>query len=196
MQLRRDLRKTTALLNDAHAVLAQYREHASYTSQIKQLKNQLDDVEHERQSAIKSKHSIEAELHDVRAQLETMSVAKQLAEDRCIVLLKEKNTAHMLVDEHDDEMEELLRKYRALVSQASIDSIRINDQTQQIADLELDKERLVEQLNESQSRQQWHETHTVDRHKVELAQQRIRDLEAKLDLEMVQKVRLEVCIHI
>lgn len=61
-----------------------------------------------------------------------------------------------------------------------------------MADMEKDKEKLREQLNDVSSALEYHQQHSVEKHKLLLAEQRIRDLEAKLELEISQKLRLEV----
>lgn len=61
-----------------------------------------------------------------------------------------------------------------------------------MADMEKDKEKLREQLNDVSSAFEYHQQHSVEKHKLLLAEQKIRDLEAKLELEISQKLRLEV----
>lgn len=61
-----------------------------------------------------------------------------------------------------------------------------------MADMEKDKEKLREQLNDVSSALEYHQLHSVEKHKLLLAEQRIRDLEAKLELEISQKLRFEV----
>ncbi len=73
----------------------------------------------------------------------------------------------------------------------------MNDQTDQICDLEKTCENLREQVGEISSRNQWMEAHMVDKHKLKLAEDKIRDLEAKLSLELSMRERMEVinCIN-
>lgn len=61
-----------------------------------------------------------------------------------------------------------------------------------MADMEKDKEKLREQLNDVSSALEYHQQHSVEKHKFLLAEQKIRDLETKLELEISQKLRLEV----
>lgn len=62
----------------------------------------------------------------------------------------------------------------------------------QIAELEKTKQKLTEQLSEETSSAAFLAQHTVEKHKLILCEQKVRDLEAKLDLEVAQKQRLEV----
>ncbi len=68
----------------------------------------------------------------------------------------------------------------------------MNDQTEQIGELDKTCENLKEEVGDLASRNQWMESHMVDRHKLQLADDKIRDLEAKLSLEISMKARLEV----
>lgn len=147
-------------------------------------------------------------------------------------ILKEKNAILAQLDDREEELQELLKKYKAQVQQvgslhpwtwdwrqrrrrlqSSVDHITLNDQVQTIADLEREKEALVEkvccsyeggggggrrwvrrwwpQVGELETRGQWQSAHTVDKHKLTLAEQKIRELEAKLNLEVALKDRIE-----
>ncbi|MCP9265503.1 hypothetical protein DINM_020823 [Dirofilaria immitis] len=175
---KRDLRKALALLRDTQRVLARERENSLNQSVICQLQEQLMDAEAAKLSALRGRHSLESELGEVRVQLEAALTAKNSAEDRALVLFKEKSSALALVEEQDEQ-------------QSAVDSIKIADQFEQMADMEKDKEKLREQLNDVSSALEYHQQHSVEKHKLLLAEQRIRDLEAKLELEISHKLRLE-----
>lgn len=64
----------------------------------------------------------------------------------------------------------------------------------QMAELEKEKEKLREELNTTTSSLEFHQHHSVEKHKLLLAEQKIRDLEAKLDVETMQRIRLDVCL--
>lgn len=49
-----------------------------------------------------------------------------------MVLLKEKNSSMALVEEHDEQLQALLKKYKVLVQQASVDAITLADQIEQV----------------------------------------------------------------
>uniref|UniRef100_A0A183I6T9 Myosin_tail_1 domain-containing protein n=1 Tax=Onchocerca flexuosa TaxID=387005 RepID=A0A183I6T9_9BILA len=151
------------------------------------LQEQLTDAEAAKLSALRGRHSLESELTELEAAL----TAKNSAEDRALVLFKEKSSALALVEEQDEQVRSLLKKYKAAVQQSAVDSIKIADQFEQMADMEKDKEKLREQLNDVSSALEYHQQHSVEKHKLLLAEQRIRDLETKLELEVSQKLRLE-----
>jgi hypothetical protein len=64
--------------------------------------------------------------------LESALAGKNVAEDKLMVLLKEKNSAMTLVEEHDEQLQALLKKYKVFVQQASVDAITLADQIEQV----------------------------------------------------------------
>ena len=52
------------------------------------------------------------------------------------------------VEDHEEELAEVMRKYKACVSQLSVDQITIQEQASNVADLEEERNRLKEQLAE------------------------------------------------
>ncbi|XGW27597.1 hypothetical protein V3C99_007865 [Haemonchus contortus] len=188
---RRELRKALALLADTQTLLAHERESAPSQSLIRQLRDQLEDAEAAKMSALKGRHGLESELNEVRVQLEQALVAKSAAEDKALILLKEKNSGMALIEEKDEQYQQLMRKYKAAIQQTHLDHIAMVDHIEQIAELEKAKQKLTEQLNEETSNAAFLAQHTVEKHKLILSEQKTRDLEAKLDLEIAQKQRLE-----
>ncbi|KAK5984979.1 Myosin-XVIIIa [Trichostrongylus colubriformis] len=188
---RRELRKALALLADTQTLLAHERESAPSQSLLRQLRDQLEDAEAAKMSALKGRHGLESELNEVRVQLEQTLVAKSAAEDKALILLKEKNSCMALIEEKDEQYQQLMRKYKAAIQQTHLDHIAIADHIEQIAELEKAKQKLTEQLNEESSNAAFQAQHTVEKHKLLLSEQKARDLEAKLDLEIAQKQRLE-----
>lgn len=63
------MRKALALLRDTQNVLAHEREIAPNYSVIRQLKEQLEDAETAKFSALKSRRSLESEILDLRNQV-------------------------------------------------------------------------------------------------------------------------------
>ncbi|KAL6739531.1 hypothetical protein Aduo_012973 [Ancylostoma duodenale] len=188
---RRELRKALALLADTQTLLAHERESAPSQALLRQLRDQLEDAEAAKMSALKGRHGLESELNEVRVQLEQALVAKSAAEDRALILLKEKNSGSALIEEKDEQYQQLMRKYKAAIQQTHLDHIAIADYVEQIAELEKAKQKLTEQLSEETSSAAFLAQHTVEKHKLILCEQKVRDLEAKLDLEVAQKQRLE-----
>lgn len=72
LNYKRELRKTLALLRDTQSVLAHERETAPNQSVVRQLKEQLEDADAARLQALKSRHSMENEILDLRNEVNFM----------------------------------------------------------------------------------------------------------------------------
>ncbi|CAJ0928533.1 unnamed protein product, partial [Mesorhabditis belari] len=192
---KRELRKALALLADTQAVLAHERENNGGQALIRQLREQLEDAEAAKLSALKGRHGLESELNELHTQIEQLLAAKSAAEEKVLALMRERNRGLAIIDDRDEELQQLLKKYKEAVQQGHIDGISIADYVEQIADLERSKQKLTEQLNEKTSQLEFLEQHTVERHKLILAEQKAEHLEAKLDLEIVIRQRLESNIN-
>lgn len=68
----------------------------------------------------------------------------------------------------------------------------MNDQQQQIGEMEKLIESLKEQVAELTSQLQFLESGSVDKHKLTIAENKLRDFESKLDLEISARKRQEV----
>lgn len=106
--------------------------------------------------------------------------------------MREKNSSNTLAQEHDEQLQDLLKKYKAQIQQSHVDSITLEDQLEQIGNLERAKQRLQEQLNEYAASIEFNKLHTVEKHKMQLVELKLRDFQSKLDLEISQKLRYEV----
>merc|ERR1711923_661045 len=113
---------------------------------MKQLKQQLEEAEYNRAAAVKAKHSKELELSDLQSQLDDMSRNRKLADDRATKLGREKSDLTAQLQENEDELAEVIRKYKSSVSTISQDQITIQNQASQIQELELEGKKMKEQL--------------------------------------------------
>ncbi|GMT25529.1 hypothetical protein PFISCL1PPCAC_16826, partial [Pristionchus fissidentatus] len=190
-QYRRELRKALALLADTEAILAHERDNNQNATLVRQLREQLEDSEALKVAALKGRHGLESELAELRNQLEVALSGRKVAEEKALSLLREKNAGVALLEEKDEQMQALLKKYKASVQQNQIDGIAIADYIEQIADLQSAKQRLVDELHERTSQLEYLHQHTVEKHRMLLMEQRLREMQAKLDLETAMRTRLE-----
>lgn len=190
-RLRRDLRRTRALLQDAQAMLEGARDGQAARALLRQLKNQLEDAEFAKTAAIKARQGAELELQEVQSQLEEVLRAKNESEGRCIQMTREKSALQMQLEEMEEEQAELMKKYRSAVQQMASDQKVLSEQTQQIMDLESEKHHLKEQVHDLSSKMDHLSSQAEDSHAVRRLEARVRDLESKLELEQTSKARLE-----
>ncbi len=68
---------------------------------------------------MKTKQGLEGDLQELRGQLDIAWAGKAAAEERCIQLLKEKNGLQSQLEDQEEELQQLLKKYKAQVQQVT-----------------------------------------------------------------------------
>jgi len=197
-KLKKDLKRAKALLKDAHCVAENTQTEGTSNIIMRQLKQQLEEAEYNRAAAVKAKQSKELELTDLQSQLDDMARNRKLAEDRSNKLTREKSELTVQLQENEDELSEVIRKYKSSVSTISNDQITIQNQTSQIQELELESKKLKEQLadisrrleemDRNKGKEGKEEATAADIQKLEI---KCKELETKLDLEKTTKGRME-----
>merc|ERR1712119_254439 len=89
-KLRKDLKRTKALLKDAQLMVERSRNESSNKVVLRQLKNQLEDTEFARMAAVKAKQNVELEVADLQQQLDDVMRNKNDLEDRMLKTSREK----------------------------------------------------------------------------------------------------------
>ena len=194
-KLKKDLKRTKALLKDAQLMADRSRGDSSSKVVLRQLKNQLEDAEFARTAAIKAKQNSEMELADVQAQLDDVLRNKGEVEDRLLRVGREKADIAGHLEDNEEELADVMKKYKAAVAQLSVDQITIHEQANAVTDLEEERNSLKEQLAEYAQKIQSLDGDNVSsaqHHRLEL---KIRELESKLDLEQTTRGRMETQIN-
>jgi len=125
-----------------------------------------------------------------------MARNRKLAEDRCSKLGREKSELTAQLQENEDELADVIRKYKTSVSTISQDQITIQSQSSQIQELELEGKKLREQLADitrrledlDKNKGKEETASTADIQKLEI---KCKELETKLELEKTTKGRME-----
>lgn len=65
-----------------------------------------------------------------------------------MALLREKTELQSQLDENEEDYNDVMRKYKAVVQQATLDQTLISQQSQQIEDLSSDRERLKQEVRQ------------------------------------------------
>ena len=125
-----------------------------------------------------------------------MARNRKLAEDRCSKLGREKSELTAQLQENEDELADVIRKYKTSVSTISQDQITIQSQSSQIQELELEGKKLREQLTDitrrledlDKNKGKEETASTADIQKLEI---KCKELETKLELEKTTKGRME-----
>lgn len=105
-RLKRDLKRTKALLRDAQAQLERSKGDSSSKAALRQLKNQLEDAEYARAGAVKAKQAIENELSETQVALDEALRSRNEAEDRANSANRERTELVSQLEENEEELSE------------------------------------------------------------------------------------------
>ncbi|XP_072603958.1 unconventional myosin-XVIIIa isoform X9 [Vulpes vulpes] len=190
-RLRKDLKRTKALLADAQIMLDHLKNNAPSKREIAQLKNQLEESEFTCAAAVKARKAMEVEMEDLHLQIDDIAKAKTALEEQLSRLQREKNEIQSRLEEDQEDMNELMKKHKAAVAQASRDLAQMNDLQAQLEEANKEKQELQEKLQALQSQVEFLEQSMVDKSLVSRQEAKIRELETRLEFERTQVKRLE-----
>merc|ERR1719445_1503305 len=193
-KLKRDLKRTKALLRDAQLMIEKAQNEGTNKVLVRQLKNQLEDAEFARTAAMKARQNAELELADTVVQLEDVSRAKSDLEEKHLRQGREKADLASQLQESEEELQDVMRKYKASVAAVSTDQITIQDQAGSIQELEEERNKLREQLAELSQRVESLDHDNVSSLAAKRLEMKIREMESKLELELTTRGRLDTQI--
>ncbi|XP_068623509.1 unconventional myosin-XVIIIa isoform X1 [Battus philenor] len=192
-RLKRDLKRYRALLRDAQTMLEQKEKEGGAKAQIRQLKNQVEDLELALRAATKARSTAEAEASEAAAALEEASRARAEAAERALTASRDAATARAALDDAEEEAAELLKKYRSSTSalcaaQAEArEAITRADAASEEA--RQAKERLAELAQRLAHAEAGHtHGHSEAERRLEM---RNKELESSLELEATSRARVE-----
>ena len=223
-KLKKDLKRTKALLKDAQLMVESSRNESSNKVVLRQLKNQvrilkiddnflknvqlyqlywffpnslfqLEDAEFAKTAAIKAKQNIELELGDVQQQLDDVMRSKSDVEDRLMRCSREKTDFASQLEDNEEELHEVMKKFKASVAQLGVDQITIQEQSNRITDLEEEKTGLKGQLNDLMTKISSLEGENLNNPTQSRLELKVKELESKLELEQTTRGRMETQIN-
>ncbi|KAM7413755.1 hypothetical protein PAMA_020907 [Pampus argenteus] len=190
-RLRKDLKRTKALLADAQIMLDHIKNNAPSKREIAQLKNQLEESEFTCAAAVKARKSMEVEIEDLHVQMEDISKTKQALEEQLSRLQREKNDLQSRMEEDQEDLNELMKKHKAAVAQSAQNLAQISDLQAQLEEALKEKQEVQEKMQALQSQLEFQEQSMVEKSLVSRQEAKIRELESKLEFEKTQVKRLE-----
>ncbi|XP_039986413.1 unconventional myosin-XVIIIa isoform X3 [Xiphias gladius] len=190
-RLRKDLKRTKALLADAQIMLDHIKNNAPSKREIAQLKNQLEESEFTCAAAVKARKSMEVEIEDLHVQMEDISKTKQALEEQLSRLQREKNDLQSRMEEDQEDLNELMKKHKAAVAQSAQNLAQISDLQAQLEEALKEKQEVQEKMQALQSQLEFQEQSMVEKSLVSRQEAKIRELETKLEFEKTQVKRLE-----
>ncbi|XP_076833549.1 myosin-XVIIIa isoform X4 [Brachyhypopomus gauderio] len=190
-RLRKDLKRTKALLADAQIMLDHLKNNAPSKREIAQLKNQLEESEFTCAAAVKARKAMEVELEDLHVQMDDISKAKQTLEEQLSRVQREKNDLQSRMEEDQEDMNELMKKHKAAVAQSSQSLAQVSELQAQLEEALKEKQDVQEKLTALQSQLEFQEQTMVDKSLVSRQEAKIREMESKFEFEKTQVKRLE-----
>jgi len=191
-KLKKDLKRSKALLKDAQLMLEKSSQEGMNKIVLRQLKNQLEDAEFARTAALKAKANTELELVEVNSMLEDTTRVKTELEEKLVKVGRERSDVAQQLRETEEEVAELMKKYKAAVAACSVDQITIQDQSLTIQQLELERNRAKELLAEMEVKLEHCRGEQVSVSQHRRLELQLREMENKLELERTSKARLEL----
>lgn len=159
-KLKKDLRKSKALLKDALSQLDRAKAEAQKKVLIRQLKNELEDAENDRKIAIKMRQTLELELTDLQGSLDEANRLRTDAEDKANAYFREKTEFQTQIEESEEETAELMKRYTSTVKQLNGEQLKISDYEIKISEMELEANTLRERIAELHAKLESLEQHT------------------------------------
>ncbi|XP_061865638.1 unconventional myosin-XVIIIb [Colius striatus] len=193
-RLRRDLRRTRALLADLQPLLPAPSQPGAQPPDLERLRKQLEESEAKCAEAQRSQQTAALELENLHTELETLSRNKTLVDEQLYQLQHERADLLKRIDEDQEDLNELMEKHKALIAQSATDIAQIRELQTQVEDVKKEKQGLQEKLQAAQARAALLEQSPPERAIVSRQEARIRDLESQLDFQAVQMKRFEVLV--
>ncbi|XP_051490414.1 unconventional myosin-XVIIIb [Apus apus] len=193
-RLRRDLRRTRALLADLQPLLPPPGDPAPSAQALQRLRQQLEESEAKCAEAQKSHQMAALELENLHTELETLNRNKTLMEEQLYQLQHERADLLKRIDEDQEDLNELMAKHKALIAQSATDIAQIQELQMQVEDVKKEKQSLQEKLQAAQARAAQLEQSPAERSIVSRQEARIHTLESQLDFQALQMKRFEVLV--
>ncbi|XP_040106912.1 unconventional myosin-XVIIIb isoform X1 [Oryx dammah] len=195
-RLRRDLRRTHALLSDVQLLLGAMEDGKTSVSkeELEKVQSQLEQSEAKCEDALKTQKALTADLENMHSELESMTRSKSLVDEQLYRLQFERADLLKRIDEDQDDLNDLMQKHKDLIAQSAADIGQIQELQLQLEEAKKEKNKLQEQLQVARMRIEYLEQSTVDRAIVSRQEAVICDLENKTEFQKVQIKRFEVLV--
>ncbi|NXK84514.1 MY18B protein, partial [Amazona guildingii] len=193
-RLRRDLRRTRALLADVQLLVAAPAEPGASAQAMERLRRQLEESKAKCAEAQRTQQAADQQLESLRMELEALGRSKALVDEQLSQLQHERADLLKRIDMDQEDLNELMAKHKALIAQSAADIAQIRELQTQVEDVKKEKQSLQEKLQAAQARAARMEQCPAERSIVSRQEARIRDLESQLDFQAVQMKRFEVLV--
>ncbi|KAG2470992.1 MY18B protein, partial [Polypterus senegalus] len=193
-RLRRDLRRTRALLADAQVVLQGLHDDSPVGNkeEMEKLHYQVEEWQTRCLEAEKKQEVFAMELENAQLELDTICRNKSLVDEQLYQLQREKADLLKRTEEDREDLNGLMLKHKALIAQSSRDITQIQELQAEIEHVKKEKHDLQEKT--FATRVLFLEGSMVERKIVSRQEAIIRDLENKLEFQKGQIKRFEMLV--
>uniref|UniRef100_A0A8C2BHU1 Myosin motor domain-containing protein n=1 Tax=Cyprinus carpio TaxID=7962 RepID=A0A8C2BHU1_CYPCA len=183
-RLRRDLKRTHALLSDAQLLLSTVEQPGQghdpgAKEQLERLCCQLEDSEARRMESESTQKSLAAELENAQIELESICKQKSLGDEQLAQLRHERTDLMKRLEEDQEDLNELMKKHKALIAQSSSDISQIRELQAEMEELKKQRQNLQEEFQRGQVK------------RFEVLVLRLRDSVVRLGEELEQAAQAE-----
>ncbi|XP_060040649.1 unconventional myosin-XVIIIb-like, partial [Erinaceus europaeus] len=118
-RLRRDLRRTHALLSDVQQLLGTMEDGRASVSkeELDKVHSQLEQSEAKCEDALKTQKALTADLESMHSELESVTRSKSLVDEQLFRLQFERADLLKRIDEDQDDLNDLMQKHKDLITQ-------------------------------------------------------------------------------
>ncbi|XP_062445731.1 unconventional myosin-XVIIIb [Rhea pennata] len=195
-QLRRDLRRTHALLADVQLLLAATTGPGTSAGkeELERARRQREESEAKCAEAQASQKTMALELENLHTELESLSRNKNLVEEQLYQLQHERADLLRRIDEDQEDLNELMEKHKALIAQSATDIAQIRELQTQVEGAKKEKQSLQEKLQAAEARLAQLGRAAAERGLAGRQEARVCDLQNRLEFQSVQIKRFEVLV--
>uniref|UniRef100_A0AAZ3SFM8 Myosin motor domain-containing protein n=1 Tax=Oncorhynchus tshawytscha TaxID=74940 RepID=A0AAZ3SFM8_ONCTS len=191
-RLRRDLKRTHALLVDAQLLLSTidnpgHSQAPGSKEHIERLHCQLEESEARRAEVESVQKTLSMELENAQIELENICKHKSLVDEQVAQLQHDKSDLLKRLEEDQEDLNELMKKHKWFPN-------HIRELQAELEEAKKQQHTLQEELATSMARVQFLESSTVGRSIVSMQEARVCDLENKLEFQRGQVKRFEVLV--
>ncbi|XP_034752906.1 unconventional myosin-XVIIIb-like [Etheostoma cragini] len=182
-KLKRDLKRTHALLADAQLLLSTVdspgqNPPAGSREQIERLHCQLEESEAKRLQAESLQATLSQELDNCQNELENICKQKSMVDEQLVLLQHEKVDLLKRLEEDQEDLNELMKKHKALIAQSSSDIAQIRELQAELEEVKKQRHSLQEEEMQVEELGAVRQTLQAD---LETSIRRIVDLQAALE---------------
>ncbi|GAA51787.1 myosin-XVIIIb [Clonorchis sinensis] len=194
-KLRAELQRYEDLLSEKQAVLEQLLQQPSADPRTtKQLRDRVDELEELNEKLTRQNRALQVQLDELQNQLSGLQTSKEKLENEISSLNREVIDLAGQVEEQKEITKEAQRQHHAAVTARQVDATTLREQTREINELLAERDQLRTEVHELQSKLSPADAELNSRVTVDRLEAKIRELEQRLEAEVVGKSRLQTAL--